>query len=184
MRTRHILLALAGASVIAGGQALAQGRGGGHGGGHGMGAGVGARGGIDVGRGGIDLGGRAIGRIDRDDIRTVTRVGFDRRTDARINSQGSANASARARARANPNSAIHDPDALIDLTDLATGQVVLNADGEVIGTIVRINRSSDGRISNVLVRGDGRTIPIFPNTITGINTTDDEVETTLVLDVD
>ena len=44
MKTRHLLTALAAAGLIAGGQAIAQGRGGGHGGGHVGGHGAGGAG--------------------------------------------------------------------------------------------------------------------------------------------
>jgi hypothetical protein len=79
--TKHILIALAGVSLLAGGQAVAQGRGGGHGN-AGMGAAM---------RGGPD-------RID---------MGIDTRLDARANSQGRFHASDRAMLRSNRNSALH-----------------------------------------------------------------------------
>lgn len=191
MRMSHALLALASAGLIAGGQALAQ-RGGGHGGGqsggHGQGAGS-ARGGggVEMGRGhmrgGADIDLRGNGRIN--DAVTGTRLGETRRTEARENSQGAANASPRARARANPNSAIHDPDALIDLTGLDTGMILFDVDGDRVGEIVRINRSGDDRIATILVRtDDGRTIPVFPNTLTAIDLDEDEVSSMIVFDLD
>ena len=95
--TRHILMALAGISLVAGGQALAQGRGGGHGGGHGVGGGLGLGAGLQ--RGGPD-------RVN---------VGIDARTEARANSQGRFHASERARLRANRNSALFVDDDDIDI---------------------------------------------------------------------
>jgi hypothetical protein len=171
MKTKHILTALATASLIVGGQALAQGRGGGHGGGNAGGQGMGrGGGGVDVGtRGGIGTG------LDRarvnTDITTGTRVGRDfgisTRTDARANSQGPANANPRARARASENSVLATDRVVPDLSALETGLLVRDSTGADIGTVVRINRSNDGTIRNVLVRGgNGRTFPLAPNSLT------------------
>ena len=91
MKIRTLLVALAGATLMAS-PALAQhGNGGGHGNG-GMGAGM--SGGLGLGRsGGIDV------------------RGMDVRTDARLNSQGPVHANARALERANANSVLHRDDA-------------------------------------------------------------------------
>ena len=155
MRTKHILTALAATSLIVGGQALAQGRGGGHGHGAGhAGAGAGTHGGPGH--------------------------GVDRRTDARTNSQGPAHANDRARVRANDNSVLATGRTSTDLSLLRRGLVVRNSTGTTLGTISRINRASDGRIVNVLVRdpdGRSRTIPVAPNSLT-IN--GDIVTTTLL----
>ena len=145
MKRTHLLTALATAALVAGGPALAQGRGGGHGGGHGIGAS--AHGGLH----GRDFG-----------VRT--------RTDARLNSQGPAHANARARARANQNSVLATGRTTSDLTLLRNGLVVQNTAGTRLGTIARINRTRDGRIVNVLVRdratGHSRTIPVSASTLT------------------
>ena len=175
MNSRHILMALATAGLMVGGQALAQGRGGGHGGGHGAGGvGMGAGGTV---RGGLDRMGPNTdimrGRMDtRNDITTGTRVGRDfgvrSRTDARVDSQGPANASARARARANDNSVLATGRVTSDLSLLRDGLVVRDSTGAELGTIARINRTGDGRIVNVLVRdedGRSRTIPVAPNSL-------------------
>ena len=171
MKTKHILTALATASLIVGGQALAQGRGGGHGGGHGA--------------GGVSVGGSAQGRLggglDRTRVntdvgvraQTGTRVGRDfriqTRTQARARSQGRAHASDRGIERSNENSVLHDADVIApDLSALATGLTVRNSNGVTIGTVDRIVRSNDGRIRSVLVSGaDGqrRTIQLRPGTL-------------------
>jgi hypothetical protein len=188
MKSRHILAALATASLIAGGSALAQGRGGGHGQGHGAG-------GLGVNVGGSAQGGVRAGadpiRVNTGvntgvDVRqqTGTRVGRDfgvrTRTDARVNSQGPANANPRARARANGNSVLATGRTGADLSALRTGLTVRNTAGATLGTIVRINRANDGRIVNVLVRaqdGRRRTLPVAPNTI---SVSGDVVTTTVV----
>jgi hypothetical protein len=84
--TRHILIALAGVSLVAGGQAVAQGRGGGHG---------------NAGMGNPGMGAAMRGGPDRIDM------GIDTRLDARANSQGRFHASDRAMLRSNQNSALH-----------------------------------------------------------------------------
>ena len=158
MNSRHILTALATASLVAGGSALAQGRGGGHGGGHGQGHGVGVGVGVGVGHDRI--------RVDSDIRRND--VGVNTRDDARLNSRGPDNANVRARARANDNSVLARGRVSTDLTLLRTGLVVRNSAGTNLGTIRRINRTRDGRIVNVLVRdplGRSRTIPVAPNSL-------------------
>jgi len=146
MYGRHILLALASASLIAGGQALAQGRGGGHGGGHGN-MGASAHGGM-----GAQMG-----------------HGLDVRTDARVNSQGPNHASDRAIERADENSVLHGtvrpPRA--DLSALRAGLRVRTSAGTTLGTIRRVNRSADGSVRSVLVASANghRTIPVRPGTL-------------------
>lgn len=146
MYGRHILVALASASLIAGGQALAQGRGGGHGGGHGnMGASAHGSMGAQMGH------------------------GLDVRTDARVNSQGPNHASDRAIERADENSVLHGtvrpPRA--DLSALRAGLTVRNSAGTTLGTIRRVNRSADGSVRSVLIASANgpRTIPVRPGTL-------------------
>jgi hypothetical protein len=145
MYSKTLLITLAGASLIVGGQALAQGRGGGHGGG--MGGGASAHGSM----------GAQMGR------------GIDVRTDARVNSQGPAHASDRAIERADDNSVLHGtvrpPRA--DLSALRAGLTVRNSAGTTLGTIRRVNRSADGSVRSVLIASaDGhRTIPVRPGTL-------------------
>ena len=155
MNSRYILTALATASMFAGGQAIAQGRGNGHGaGGVGVGLGGSAHGGL-----GVDLG---RDRVTRD-------IGVRTRTDARLDSQGPAHANARARARASDRSVLARGRTTSDLSLLRTGLTVQNANGVTLGTVARINRASNGRIVNVLVRnratGHSRTIPVSPRTL-------------------
>lgn len=153
MRRSHILTALAASALLAGGQALAQGRGGGHGqGGLGVGLGSQGRGHIGVGVGNQ--------RID-------TRTGIDVRTDARVNSQGPANANVRARTRANENSVLRTDLLPPNLVGLRTGLVVRNQTGVRIGTVSRIVTSADGSVRTVLVARDGRrgSIRLGPNTL-------------------
>ena len=145
MNTRHIVIALAGASLIAAVPALAQGRGGGHGGGHG--AGAGAHG---------NMGGQS-GR------------GIDTRTDARADSQGPAHASDRAIVRANESSVLHGtvrPPGT-DLSSLRAGLTMRNSAGTTLGTIRRVNRSADGSVRSVLVASanGSRTIPVRPGSL-------------------
>ena len=172
MKRTHLLTALATAALVAGGPALAQGRGGGHGGGMGGGLAGTAHGGL-----GGTLGGHGLGntRVNTDlDARGHSGVGRDfgvrTRTDARLNSQGPAHANARARARANQNSVLATGRTTTDLSLLRNGLVVQNSAGTRLGTIARINRTGDGRVVNVLVRdrttGRMRTIPVAPNTLT------------------
>jgi hypothetical protein len=149
MKTRYILLALASASLIAGGQAVAQGRGGGHGGANAHGS-MGSQ------------------QVRGSDARLDSR-GPDLRTERRERSQGPAHASDRAIERADENSALHGtvrpPGA--DLTRLRAGLVMRNSAGTTLGTIRRVNRSADGSVRSVLVASaDGpRTIPVRPGTL-------------------
>jgi hypothetical protein len=119
------MLALAGATLIAGAPALAQpGHGNGHGNGNGNGRGNG--GGFDIGDIGVDARGegrlnsqgpahanaRALERANshsvlRDGKIRTARAVAARRAAARRNSQGAAHANARAIARSNANSALH-----------------------------------------------------------------------------
>jgi hypothetical protein len=145
MYSKTLLIALAGAGLIVGGQALAQGRGGGHGGG--MGGGASAHGSM----------GSQMGR------------GIDVRTDARVNSQGPAHASDRAIERANENSVLNGtvrPPAA-NLAALRAGLTVRNSAGTRLGTIRRVNRSADGSVRSVLIASaDGhRTIPVRPGSL-------------------
>ena len=157
MKTNYILTTLATASLVVGGQALAQGRGGGHGQGHGVG-------GVGVGLGTSTRGGIGVG-VDRDRINAD--VGIRTRTDARLQSRGPERANPRARARANSNSVLATGRTAVDLSSLTPGLVVRDSAGARIGTVARINRASDGRIVNVLVRDtSGRTIPLAPNSLT------------------
>ena len=169
MQARQILAALATTSLILGGQALAQGRGGGHGkGGVGVSVGSSNRANVGVGsdRRGID-----------------TRVGVRTRTDARVNSRGPDRANARAMARADGRSVLTSGRASADLSLLRTGLTVRDSTGAALGTIARINRSSDGVIRNLLVRdrdGRSRTIPVAPNSVSIAG----DVVTTTLLDLD
>lgn len=158
MSKRHILLALAGASLIAGGQAIAQGRGGGHGGGHGQGNAGAMSGGM--GRGGADT------RLDRDLDRGR---GDELRTERRARSRGPAHASDRGIERADENSVLSGTvRSTTDLSALRTGLSVRNSAGTTLGTIRRVNRSSDGTVRSVLVDSatGRRTIPVRPGTLT------------------
>jgi hypothetical protein len=142
MNTKHFLTALAGTSLIVGGSALAQGRGNGHSGASAV----------------------AHGKVGHKEHEAAVRV----RHDARVNSQGPAHANDRARARANDHSVLAIGRATTDLSSLRTGLIVRDRTGASLGTIARINRASDGRIVNVLVRdasGRGRTTPVAPNTL-------------------
>lgn len=167
MKCRTLLLALAGASLITGGQAIAQGRGGGHGGGHGGGMGMDQGAGHGMGqRGGIEL--RGQGRMDVGIDRGRQR-GIETRTRARANARAPERASDRAIERANENSVLagttRPPRA--DLSDLRAGLTVRNSAGAELGTIRRVNRSRDGTVRSVLVASaDGqRTIPVRPGTL-------------------
>jgi hypothetical protein len=170
MQGRHLLTALATASLIVGAQALAQGRGGGHGGGHGQG-------GVGVGVGSTTRGNVGAG-IDRN--RMNTDVGVRTRTDARVDARGPERANARARARANDRSVLATGRVSPDLSLLRTGLMVRDSTGASLGTIARINRSGDGTIRNVLVRnrnGRSRTIPVAPNSLS----IDGDIVTTTIL---
>ena len=181
MQGKHILTALATASLIVGGQALAQGRGGGHGGGQGGGHGGGhGQGGVGVGVGSSTHGNFGTG-IDRTHMDMD--VGVRTRTDARLDSRGPENADPRARARANDNSVLATGRVSPDLSLLRTGLVVRDSTGASLGTIARINRAGDGSVRNVLVRdseGRTRTIPVAPNSLT----IDGDIVTTTLLDLD
>ncbi|HEV2818534.1 MAG TPA: hypothetical protein VGW40_15080 [Allosphingosinicella sp.] len=148
MNSRTILLTLAGATLIAGGQALAQGRGGGHGGGHG-----GDHGGASA-HGSL---GAQMGR------------GLDVRTDARVHSQGPAHASDRAIERADDSSVLHGTvrPPRTDLSALRAGLTVRTSGGTTLGTIRRVNRGADGSVRSVLIASANghRTIPVRPGTL-------------------
>jgi hypothetical protein len=159
MKSKSILLALASASLIVGGQAIAQGRGGGHGGG------AGAHAGGNAGAHGGGLGGSMHGSMDMDAGRGR---GVDVRTDARLNSRGPEHASDRAIERANENSVLSGTTRTrADLSALRTGLTVRNSTGTELGTIRRINRSADGSVRSVLVSSatGNRTIPVRPGTL-------------------
>lgn len=166
MKSRTFLLALASASLIAGGQAIAQGRGGGHGGGHGGGMGMGQDGGHGMGqRGGPEL--RGQGRMDVGIDRGRQR-GVETRTRARVNARAPDRASDRAIERANENSVLSGTERpRPDLSSLRTGLTVRNSAGVELGTIRRVNRSSDGTVRSVLIASaEGeRTIPVRPGTL-------------------
>lgn len=164
MKNRQIMLALAAASLIAGGQAIAQGRGGGQGGGQGMGQGVGQ----GLGNPGM---GQGVGRIDtRVDTDVGRQRGIETRTEARVNARAPDRASDRAIERANENSVLAGTERppAADLSGLREGLTVRSSAGAELGTIRRVNRSSDGTVRSVLVASaDGqRTIPVRPSTIT------------------
>ena len=171
MKTRYILTALATASLIVGGQVIAQGRGGGQGGGQGGGHSGGHGGSMAGGHSGGHGGNMGAGRGDVggiNDRREMT--GRDRREEARANSQGPINANARALERANENSVLADGSTTVpDLSGLRTGLTVVNSDGRNLGTISRISRSRDGTVRNVLVTGEEgrrRVIRVAPGTLT------------------
>ena len=159
MKSRTILTALATASLIVGGQAIAQGRGGGQGGGQGGGHGAGHGAGMGAGLGRGNDGGALGGNHGR-----------EVREEARINSQGPLNASDRARERANENSVLSDGTSTApDLSGLTEGQTVVDSDGNTLGTIRRVSRSNDGTVRNVLVTntdGRRRVIRVAPGTLT------------------
>lgn len=200
MQTKYILTALATTSLIVGGQALAQGRGGGQG--HGGGMGAGAHGGAGHGTHGGSVGidtrtqarinsrgsehasDRGRGHADDDSVLSAgTRLGVegnDNRGRRRANSQGPAHANERALDRANEHSVLATGRTSTDLSLLRTGLTVRNSAGTNLGTIARINRTRDGRIVNVLVRdadGDTRTIPVAPNSL---SISGDVVTTTMI----
>ena len=172
MKTRYILTAFATASLIVGGQLIAQGRGGGQGGGQG--------GGHSGGHGGSMAGGHAGGHggsmgVGRGEVGGISRdrtemMGRERRDEARSNSQGPLNANERAIERANENSVLAGGSTTLpDLSGLRTGLSVFNSDGDNLGTISRISRSKDGTVRNVLVTGtEGRrrVIRVAPGTLT------------------
>ena len=162
MKTRTMLLALASAGLIAGGQAIAQGRGGGHGGGHG--AHVSGQGGLgaQLGRG---PGTSVRGGMDADVNRGR---GIETRTNARVNSRAPDRASDRAIERANENSVLSGTTRTrADLSGLRTGLTVRSSTGTELGTIRRINRSADGSVRSVLVSSatGNRTIPVRPGSL-------------------
>lgn len=161
MKSRQIMLAFATASLIASGQAIAQGRGGGQGGGHGGGQGM-TQGNPGMGQG--------IGRIDTRIDADVGQRGIETRTEARANARAPDRASDRAIERANENSVLAGAERppAADLSGLRAGLTVRSSAGAELGTIRRVNRSSDGTVRSVLVASaDGqRTIPVRPNTIT------------------
>ena len=119
MKTRTLLVALAGAALIAS-PAMAQR---GNGGGHGM-SGAGMSGGL-----GSSLGnGRGMGGGFGADLMGDRGRGMDVRTDARLNSQGPDHANARALARANGNSVLRG-----EAAD-ATGTVRLDRGGRRVNS--------------------------------------------------
>lgn len=150
--------------------------------GGGMGAGpvspnaVGARSGFGLGTA-ANAGGNvnaSTGFTSAMDLRAAAQT---RRANVSANSQGSANASATGRARANANSGLNDG-TIADLSLLATGMALVDADGDTVGTVVRVIRSPNGTVRNVLVRlnGTGRVYVIPPSTLSVSGTT---VTTTL-----
>lgn len=156
MQMKNLLIALASASLVAAGPALAQGRGGGHGGGQGGGHGAGVGGGL--GRGG-GIGGSVGGGVGID-------VGdrINARANARLNSQGPANASPTGIANANENSVLAGA-TVADLSGLALDTVIVNSTGETVGTVSRITRSGE-RVRNVFVTlTDGSVVRLRAGTL-------------------
>ena len=159
MRTKPLLMMIAGASLISAGAAAAQGRGGGQGHGAGVGArvGVGLGNGHAVGRGGVGVG------VDR-----PRDLGLNARAGARANARGPERASPRATDRADENSVLRSRAVIdADLGGLTPGLAVRNSAGARIGTVSRIIRTSGGTIRNVLVRAqDGRRmLTLAPETL-------------------
>jgi hypothetical protein len=154
MKSRIIMLAFAGASLIAGGQALAQG----HGRGHGPSAQGATQG--QVGRTGAGAGLGADLNRGR---------GIETRTDARVNSRAPDRANDRAIERSNENSVLSGTvrPPRTDLSALRTGLTVRTSTGTNLGTIRRVNRSADGSVRSVLVdSAEGRrTIPVRPGSL-------------------
>jgi hypothetical protein len=103
MKIRTMLIALAGATLMASPALAQRGNGGGHGNG---GLGAGMSGGLGGGLGN----GRGMGGGFGADLTGERGRGLDVRTDARLNSQGPAHANARALQRANANSVLHRDD--------------------------------------------------------------------------
>lgn len=164
MRMRNLLIALAGASLVAAGPALAQGRGGGQGGGHGggHGAGMGGSHGAGIG-GGLGRGGGIGGGIGID-VGDRINTGVEARTNARTNSQGPANASPTGIANANENSVLAGA-TVVDLSSLALDTVIVNMAGDTVGTVSRITRSGD-RVRNVFVTlSDGSVVRLRAGTL-------------------
>ena len=114
--SKHLIVALGSAALLAGAPALAQ-----HGGGHGGGPGGSLGGGLSGGLGG-SLGGHGGmgGTTEMGGMRDRLDTGMDVRTDARMSSQGPVHADARALERANRNSVLRgraDADARVDEDD-------------------------------------------------------------------
>ena len=149
MRSNIIMAALAGAALVATGQALSKGRGDGHGNG---GVSAGAK--INHGNHGA--------RVDTQ-VRTDGRL---RRDEARVRSRAPERASARARTRANANSVIAGT-SVGAAAALRSGMIVRDTNGVTIGTVSRVNVDGSGRIRNVLVRSADRTrtIPLSPTVL-------------------
>jgi hypothetical protein len=102
-------------------------------------------------------------------VSTASRGAAVRRR-ARLHSEGPFHASNRALGRANAHSVLsRATPAANPLENLRTGFTVYDINGTQLGTITRINRSSDGTIRNVLVRttsGHRRILPLNPTTLT------------------
>jgi hypothetical protein len=92
--------------------------------------------------------------------------GITQRDEARVNREGPENASPTGVANANQNAGLSSATAA-DLNGLSTGLTVKDSSGATIGTVSRIEKSKDGKISNVLVAAAGskRTLRLAPNTL-------------------
>lgn len=156
---------------------MAQGRGGGHGVGGagismggGLGAGMGGMGGMGAG-GRMDGGVGASSGIGRDAIhgRGSVDTGISTRATAREDSQGPVHASDRALERANANSVLSGSTGVGgSLMGLRTGLTVRDTTGAAIGTVTRVNRSSDGTVRSVIVSSDSgrhRTVRLAPESL-------------------
>lgn len=95
----------------------------------------------------------------------------------RLKSQGPVHASATGIAHANSHSVLKGTTVVGGpIAGLTKGMTVVDANGNTVGTVSRINTASGGRVVNVLVKSStgARTIPLSPSTMTvsgGVATT-------------
>ena len=164
MRLKLILTALA-ATILCGGQALAQhggGPGGGGGGpGGGLGGGPGGLGGGIGNPGGFGPGGPG----GMGNAGGMNNFGATMRDQGRLNSQGPANASATGIAHANENSVLAGTTASNRITAGALAGVSAGmpvySNGVLVGTVQQIRMAGNGSVALVLVRGsNGGTYPV------------------------
>lgn len=153
MRPKLILTALASATILCGGQALAQHGGGPGGGGGGAGGPHGGPGGGFGNSGGFGAGGPGgmgnPGGMDG--------FGASMRDQARVNSEGPANASATGIAHANENSVLAGTTgsnrvASGALAGVSTGMPVYS-NGALVGSVQQIRMAGNGSVALVLVKG-------------------------------
>lgn len=162
MFRKSILYTLVGAATIVSSAAAA--RPGGGGGGHGM-AGMGM---MHAGAPGLTM-------------RTVSPHGLSHHAfvapAARSKSQGPLHASATGIAHSSSRSVLKGTTVVGgNLSGLSRGMTVVDANGNTVGTVKRINTASGGRVVNVLVKSStsARTIPLSPGALSvsgGVATT-------------